>query len=303
VKTTNKIGELRIVTVNWNQPVLTNKCIKSFIRDGVPERHIIIVDNGSTDNSVSFLQKEFPESQFILSECNLGFAGGFNLGLKQALLDKPDYIFMVNNDTEIDIGMMERLLSGSIKIDADISSPAVFYAQEPKGLWSAGGYFKKFLCAPIDAHRRTKALPQEPVKRDFLTGCALLIKNKVFDTIGFFDEQFFLYYEDLDFIMRAHNAGFDLWLIPDAKLYHFVSASSNNSHSENVYYWMARSSWLYYQKHAKAWQWVFIIPWRIGHGIKTIAKLLIQRNFRAIKAFLSGFLHLNPDKYEIHFSK
>jgi len=302
MKLTKQSEEFRIVTVNWNKPNLTIKCVKSFISDHIPESNIIIVDNGSTDNSVNLLRESFPASLIIESTVNLGFAGGFNLGIKEALSHDASYVFMVNNDTEITKGMMVNLLTVSKEVHADISAPAIYYADQSNELWSAGGYFNKFLSAPIDAHRRDKHLPQEPVKREFLTGCALLINSKVFETIGFFDERFFLYYEDLDFNMRAHKAGLDLWLIPTAKLYHHVSASSENTHSDKVYYWMAHSSWLYFQKHAKVWQWIFILPWRIGHAIKTIVHIILQKKYRAIKAYLLGFLNIDHNRNEKLYS-
>jgi len=287
-----------IVTVNWKQPLLTEACVQSFIDDQIPESHIIIVDNGSADNSFERLKTSFPASQVIQSTENLGFAGGFNLGIAAARSIGAAYVFMVNNDTTIQPGMMDDFLKKSARVDADIASPAIYYADQPEKLWSAGGYFNTLLCAPIDAHRRDKPLPQEPVSREFLTGCALLIKDSVIDRIGLFDERFFLYYEDLDFIKRVSDAGLSLWLIPTAKLYHHVSASSENERSPKVYYWMAHSSWLYFRKHAKVWQWFFILPWRLGHAIKTTSTLLLQKQFEAVSAYISGFLHLNQDQYE-----
>jgi hypothetical protein len=127
-----------------------------------------------------------------------------------------------------------------------------------------------------------------------------LVRRYVFDAIGVFDEEFFLYYEDLDFIKRAHDAGFTRWLIPQAHLNHRVSASSQGEASPAVYYWMSRSSWLYFKKHAHIWQWIFIIPWRLGHAFKTLLNFIINNRTQNIIPYLTGFLMIKNEQFHRH---
>jgi GT2 family glycosyltransferase len=156
---------------------------------------------------------------------------------------------------------------------------------------------------PVDAHRTKKPVPKAPIRRDFLTGCALLIKKEVFNQIGFFDERFFLYYEDLDFLLRAKQENLKAWLVPNSKLLHKKSLSRISQNSEKTLYWMARSKWLYFKKHANLWQWFFIVPWQCGHFVKTIINLIIKREFKKLRPFLLGFFLINTKKYGATYSK
>jgi GT2 family glycosyltransferase len=283
-KTNNDIW---VVTVNWNQPKLTYECIHSLRENNFREFSLVIVDNGSTDNSLEYLNM-IAEKELIATSENLGFAGGFNIGLKYAMSKGADYIFMVNNDAISQPKMLDNLIDTAEQLEAGIAAPAIYYLDSPDQIWSTGGKIIALLSAPIDGHSRKIPLPKEPVRRDFLTGCALLIHNSVFEKIGFFDEGFFLYYEDLDFFMRAKKAGISVWLVPDAKLLHHVSASIVENKSEIFYYWMGYSSWRYFSKHLKLWQWFFVIPWRLTHLFKMILKLLFSGRFVLINTFLKG---------------
>lgn len=293
----HEFDDLWVVTVNWNQPEYTEQCILSLLNNDIPSSNIIIVDNGSKYDSITFFQDHLPNIKVISSKINLGFARGFNIGINYALEAGAESIFIVNNDTEIPAGMFRNFYSKSKLLRSDISSPAIFYAEEREKLWSSGGYFCKLFAAPINSHNRDKPIPQTPIKRDFLSGCALLINRHVFDSIGKFDDKFFLYYEDLDFLMRANVANFSCWLIPETKLFHYVSASSQGESSPAVYYWMSRSSWLYFRKHAHLWQWIFIIPWRLGHACKTILNFLFNNRSQNIIPYLTGFLMIKNEQF------
>ena len=279
--------DIWVVTVNWNQPKLTYDCIHSLRENNHREFSLVIVDNGSTDNSLEYLSM-ITEKELIATSENLGFAGGFNIGLKYAMSKGADYIFMVNNDAISQPKMLDNLLDTAEQLEADIAAPAIYYLDSPDQIWSVGGKINPLLSAPIDGHSRKKPLPKEPVRRDFLTGCALLIHKGVFDEIGFFDEGFFLYYEDLDFFMRAKKAGLSVWLIPNAKLIHHVSASIGENKSELFFYWMGYSSWRYFSKHINFWQWFFVIPWRIMHIFRMTSKLIFSGRFILIKTYFKG---------------
>jgi hypothetical protein len=278
-----------VVTVNWNQAGLTRACVHSLRENNITPFSLLIVDNGSTDQSIEILQ-QIPADTLIQNPQNLGFAGGFNTGIKYALAQGADYVFMVNNDTLSQPQMLDMLVKAAQSLQADIAAPAVYYANSPERLWSAGGKINPILCAPIDGHSRKKTLPGRPVERDFLTGCALLIHHQVFDKIGFFDEGFFLYYEDLDFFMRAKNMGLAAWLIPQAKLLHHVGASTASENRAHFYYWMGYSSCRYFHKHAKLWQWFFILPWRFAHTLKLSAQLLFSNGYKSLLTYLRGVI-------------
>ena len=210
---------------------------------------------------------------------------------------------MVNNDTELPPGMIDTFLSTAHALNADISSPLIFYGGQPEKVWSAGGDFCRLLSAPLDAHHRNKPIPKEPVRRGFLTGCALLIHRNAFEKIGFFDDTFFLYYEDLDFLKRANDSGLEIWLIPQAKLFHHESTSSQGLESEKVVYWMAFSSCRYFLKHAKIWQWIFIVPWRVLHSIKRIIQFISNKKSNLIRPYILGSFSINRKMNQQKYSE
>jgi hypothetical protein len=280
-------NDLWVVTVNWNQPKLTFECIQSLRANNDLPFSLVIVDNGSTDGSVDVLRDIQPD-KLIVNQTNLGFASGFNAGIKYALSQGADYVFMVNNDTISEPKMLDTLIGTAMRLDAEIASPAIFYASAPDQIWSAGGKISTLLSAPLDGHSRNKPLPTKPVQRDFFSGCALLIDKIAFEKIGFFDENFFLYYEDLDFLMRAKIKGISTWLIPEARLLHHVSGSITRTSNEAFFFWMGYSSWLYFSKHAQLWQWIFILPWRLAHAIKLSVQFIFTGRYNALSAYIRG---------------
>jgi GT2 family glycosyltransferase len=116
----------------------------------------------------------------------------------------------------------------------------------------------------------------------------MLIKRVVFEQIGFFDERFFMYYEDSDFSLRVRKAGFRMLIVPKARMWHSVSQSSQGSNSPNERYWMGRSSVLFFRKHIHDWRWFLIIPWRVGSTMKTTFQLLRRQKSASAKAYLKG---------------
>jgi len=289
-----------VVTVNWNRAYLTKKCITSLREKNDLIFKVVIVDNGSDKESIDYI-RNIPSVVILENENNLGFSRGFNKGIKYALSQGADYILIINNDTESDYGMFDVLYSQSLLINSRLSAPAIFYMNYPNQIWSLGGDFCPLFLAPINAHNRNQTLPNKPIQREFLTGCALLIHHDLFEKIGFFDENLFLYYEDLDFSLRAKKANQISWLIPQAKLFHHVEGSIPKPKSDDHYYWMAYSSCYYFLKHIRPWQCFFVIPWRVAHIIKQFVFFMFSGKIRAVNAYFQGlkkFLFENVIKNE-----
>ena len=119
------LAQLWVVTVNWNQPLLTEQCINSIRDNAVVDSKIILVDNGSSDNSRDYFRQRWPAIKVISSKENLGFAGGFNLVIKEALSQGAEFVFMTNNDTTMPQGMLKHLLLTANKLSADVTAPVV----------------------------------------------------------------------------------------------------------------------------------------------------------------------------------
>ncbi|MBI1881506.1 MAG: glycosyltransferase family 2 protein, partial [Chloroflexi bacterium] len=237
-----------LITLNWNRGQETLDCLHSLQGLSYPHRRIVVVDNGSTDDSVTLIQTQFPEIKLIGTGHNLGFAAGFNVGIRYALSHEAEHIFLLNNDTVVDTTLLDDLLQHAAP-EVGVLAPAIFYADAPDRIWSTGGGRHPLLLEMTGHHGRNQALPCAPVEREFLSGCALLIRREVFERVGLLDERFFMYYEDSDFCLRVRQVGFRLLLVPQARLWHKVSISSGGADSPAERYLMARSSVLFFTKH------------------------------------------------------
>lgn len=255
------------------------------------EIRVLVVDNGSTDGTVEAVQTSFPQVEIVDNGENIGFARGFNEGLRYALQQGADAIFIFNNDTLFDANLGLPLLA-ALEADVAAVSPAIFYADAPTEIWSVGGGRHPWTLEMTGNHGRALPhLPNEPFDRAFLSGCALLFPRQALQEIGLFDEQFFMYYEDSDWAIRATRAGWRLRVAPKAHLLHKVSQSSGGSESPTERYYMGRSSLKFFRKHATGWQWAAIIPFRLGSALKTTVRLARHGKLSAMSSYWRGLWH------------
>ena len=276
------------VVINWNRPDDTLLCLASLRRqEGIFNLEPIVIDNGSSDNSVERIRNAFPGIELLEAGRNVGFASGMNLGIRQALKRGADYALLLNNDTIADPAMLDQLLKQAAS-GVGLMAPAIFYADQPDRIWSVGGGFSSILLEATGNHGRHRLLPDRPVERGFLSGCALLIHREVFEKVGLFDERFFMYYEDLDFCLRAQRAGYCLWLVPKARLWHKVSLSSGGANSPAERYHMAFSSALYFRKYARGWRLFVVIPYRLMSALRWTVRLGVRGNWQSLSAYWRG---------------
>ena len=280
------------VTVNWNRPQETCTCIDSLLNQNNIHLQILVVDNGSSDNSVEIIRAKYQADSVHVIELskNMGFAGGYNAGMRHALELSADFILIINNDAEAEPDMGRRLLAG-LDEKIGVVGPAIFYSDAPKRLWSSGGTISPIFLEPKDAHSRKKPLPPMQIHRTFLSGCALLFRRQVLEQIGLFDERFFIYYEDLDLCMRMQRAGIKMALVPGAVVYHKVSVSSDGSDSPLERYHTARSSGIYFRKYMEGLYPLWIIPYRFGSALLWTIRLLSRWKTQALKAYWQGLVH------------
>lgn len=279
-----------VITLNWNRFADTQEFLESVQQSTLPGVRTLVVDNGSTDGSPDKIATVFPTIEQICNPDNLGFAGGVNAGLRRALAEGADYVFLANNDTLIAPDMLERLVSAAENSNAALVSPAIFYAAEPERIWSAGAWNSPLNLEVTGEQRGFPAasLPEEPFEVDFITACGMLIRRDCLEKVGLFDEGFFMYYEDLDYCRRARDADLRILVEPRAHMWHKVSVSSGGSDSPNERYHMAHSSVRFFRKHARAWNWLFIVPYRTGSALRTTWRLWRKRRREAIRAYWRG---------------
>ena len=248
-----KVG---IVILNWNRKDDTVACLNSLDRLRVPLEHelkIYLVDNGSTDDSLKAFSKiTSPSFRLIENKINLGYVGGNNIGVKEAISEGCDWVLILNNDTLVDRGLVTNFVKffhGNK--DVEIVSPKIYFApgyefhkdRYPKALqgrvvWYAGGMIDWKNCYATNFGVDDVDRGQYDAEReiDFATGTAMLVRSQVFEKIGFFDERYYMYFEDVDFSLRAKKAGFKIIYFPKSFLWHKVAQSSEIGSNLNDYF-------------------------------------------------------------------
>ena len=225
--------KVSVVVVNWNGQRFLEDCLGSLSRQTYANREIILVDNGSTDSSVSYVREKFPDVKIIELRENTGFTGGNAAGLKAA---DGDFVALVNNDTRADEQWLENLVEPMRK-DPRIgicASKLVVADTESidsagDGMTSAGVGFNRGHGADLNTYSSL-----EPVFAACAAGA--VYRCKMIDEIGFLDEDFFLYDEDVDLSFRAQLAGWKCVFVPDAIVHHRGNATSVRLSDTHVYY-------------------------------------------------------------------
>lgn len=259
----------------------TSDCIKSLMESQFPLANIIVVDNHSIDGSIQKLQKDFYSEdrvRFILNKNNLGFAKGANIGIRFSLKKGADYIFLINNDTIVDTLCIELLISELKRNPSDgMVGPRIFYQEEPDKIWHGGGYFNRLKTGIIvpEKNKLNHELDDKIKKVSFLTGCCMLIKREVFKKVGFFDESYFMYEEDVDFCFRTIKKGFNILYVPKAHVWHKISSTLKDRTLPFVFYNMSRSRLIFLGKNFSFFYFLYAC----------LIHFLIYTPYRIIQAF------------------
>lgn len=241
-----------IIILNWNGKEDTLECLASVGQMEYPNYEIIVVDNGSSDDSVDAISNQYPEIKIIQTGANLGYAGGNNVGIRWALEHNADFVMVLNNDTIVAKDMLSHLVKVSFLDDRiGLLGPTNYYHSEPNVIWATGAILEKLPTAGYkilgdgDSDRSWKVATQV----DALLGSCMLIKNKVFNKINLFDERFFLCWEEFDFSERANNAGFKCFFVPEAKIWHKVGSALGPVESPLRSYFNIRNRLLWAKRH------------------------------------------------------
>jgi len=295
-----KSPRVSIIVLNWNGWKDTVECLRSLGKIAYPNYEVVVVDNGSTDDSRRHLKNFRSRAltpKFIFNKKNLGFAGGNNTAIRRILKkDKSDYILLLNNDTVVDKDFLGRLVKVSREEKrAAILGPKIYYYRY-KGkrdvIQSVGCrvnlYLGKFPSVEAldrpDTHQINK-----PQSVDFVTGACLLIKTKVIKRIGLLNEEYFLLFEDTDWCLRAKKAGYSVWYVPKSIVWHKTSRSFKNNRVSQVYYYTRNLFWLEFE-HARLFQlllflfyyFIFILPkYFLGY-------IFIKKDRRRLAKYLGG---------------
>jgi len=217
-----------VIIPNWNGEKLLKVCLPSLKKQTFKQFEVVVIDNGSTDGSVDYIKKYFPEVKLVELKSNSGFSHAVNLGIKICV---GEYIILINNDTEVEKDCLKFLVKAADqRKDVGMIAAKMLKFNNPIIIDSAGDWIDRVGHAGNIGQGKKDGIEFNRSGFCFLvTGGGCLIKRQVFELIGFFDENYFAYMEDVDFCLRAQMRGFKGWYEPGAVIRHIHKATSNRN--------------------------------------------------------------------------
>lgn len=252
-----------IIILNYKGLRETLECLDSIRKIRSKNFEVIVIDNNSQDGSKEALSK-IEDITFIANKKNLGYSGGNNVGIKHALSSGAENVIILNNDTIVKVDFLKNFQKHIKK--SDILSPKIYFfpgyefhkkrykqSEVGKVIWYAGGKidWQNVLGNHIGVDEVDFGQFDKSKEIDYATGACMFVNRKVFEKIGFFDERYFLYLEDMDFCVRAKKAGFRIFFEPESVIWHKNASSAGGSGSELQDYYITRNRLLFAFKYAK----------------------------------------------------
>jgi GT2 family glycosyltransferase len=243
------------VVLSYNGEADTLACLRSLAELRAPAlARTIVVDNASIDSTVAAVREKFPHVELIVNPRNLGFSEGNNAGIRRALEHGSDWVLILNNDTVVAPDALDRLLAASVRHPgAGILSPLIFFMEPPDLVWFAGADFdpRRGYSGRLKHYRRPLPPRLDVTPTDHAVGAAMLISRAALEAVGAFDPDYFLLYEDVDLSLRVREGGFEVLLVPDARVWHRVSAAhAGRELTPLTSYYATRNNLLVCQRHA-----------------------------------------------------
>ena len=248
----DQVHPASIIIPAWNGKEYIDDCLNSLLAQDYPDFEVIVVDNGSSDGTPQYVAENFPTVPLIPNERNLGFAGAVNVGLRAA---RGDVLILFNQDAVAESGWLTSMVTGLMASrDIGIAGCKIYYA-DGKTISHAGVVLTDERMLPVHRGEDEADRGQYDLLADVnaVTGAAMAIRREVLNAIGLFDEDYFLYFEDISFCLRAREAGFQVVYVPQAVARHHVAASLGLGSIETLRYYHV-SRLLFLLKHFDA-QW------------------------------------------------
>jgi GT2 family glycosyltransferase len=268
------------IILNTNRRADTLACLDSLQHSLYPENKIIVLDNHSTDGSVEAIGAKFPKFQIISLEENLGYAGNNNVGIKAAIDQGADWVFILNEDTILEPNCISRLIEvGQSDPKIGVLGPMVYHYDEPDVIQSAGGILGPYW-ESIHLAKNEKDIGQfvEPHPVEWISGCAIMVKRDAIEMVGSLDERFFYYWEETEWCLRIGKAGWRLIHVPDAKIWH-KGVQRDYHPKPSVTYYGTRNRLLMFAKHKAPLQ-VWLYAWM--QILRTLTSWTIKPKWRGM---------------------
>jgi hypothetical protein len=242
-----------IVLINYNNWQDTIECINSLKNSGVKGTNILIIENCSHNDSLEKLKIEAPGIKLISTNKNLGFTGGNNIGLKYALEKNYDYAILLNNDTIVEGKDSIKVLISVMDKHSDVTlgTGRIFYYPDKDKIWYNGGKLIKWRGMAVHFNYRQNKnevrLNTETKETDFISGCFMCIRLRDLPKLGYLDENFFMYLDDIEYSVRAVKSNLKLLYVPEVVIYH--KAVGEEKRTPNLVYYSIRNRRLLINLH------------------------------------------------------
>ncbi len=283
------IPEVFILILNWNGWQDTVECVDSCRNLDYPNFRIVMIDNGSTDDSEKLLRERYTDICILQTGSNLGFAGGNNAGIRYALERGADYVWLLNNDTTVapdSLTELVKVVDGRTNIG--MAGSKILLYDQPDTLHFAGAEISL-----IDGNSRHLGILEKDVgqydqvsEMGFLTGCSLLVSCRMIEQIGLMPEEYFLYFEESDWCLRARRASYRLIFTPYSQVFHKLSASVLKV-SERKTYYLVRNRLFFLSKWGEDVFWLR----RFFLDAKLFLRHALKRRFRHAYVVLLAYRH------------
>jgi len=291
-----KEPKVSIIIVNYNGFEETINCLKSIAELNYDNFEIIVIDNDSSNDSfkeITKFLKEFSlnrKIELFKSNHNLGFAGGCNLGFRK--VKNSEYFFFLNPDTEVENNSLKKLIEFAEKKEfkkkkIGFLGPRIFY-QDKEKIYSNGGFVNAFLTkATLKDHGKTKKdiKEEKPFETSYVTGTALLVSRETIQAVGLMREEYFLYYEDADWSIRASKKGYIHVIVPTSIIYH-KGYHSTEYLSFNYIYYLIRNGYYLAWLNGNFFQKFSVLIYSFYKASKQFFKLILPSKRKWIKPIL-----------------
>lgn len=297
----NIYKKITIIILNWNLPDDTIECLESIYQVDYPNYDVIVIDNGSTDDSVRKIKEAYPNLILLENKENLGFAEGNNVGLSYALSKDSDYFFLLNNDCIVDKYLFKNLINATLEHpDGGAFGTKVLHYDNPYTIQSSGFFWSNSKMMPqgIEPTNTSEFLTKQTsiIPTFFAHGCGALFSKKALQKSGLFDPRYFLYWEEVDLCERIRKNGFGIYYVPKAKIWHKGSKSTKKQGKYTKFYYLFRNRLLFLRKHLPLKQKLYFYFYRIP---LEIFSMVLSKKFNKsyLTYYLLGLFHHITRKY------
>jgi len=286
------VSRVIAVTLNLNGAKDTIECVAALRRSTYRSLDIVVVDNGSTDDSVATLRAQCPDVTLIVTGRNLGYGAGYNVGLEHAYAAGADYFLVLNSDTIIDPHAVEALVEVAERREkVGFVSGKVYHYSRPDTFQTVGRYSdpRYVIGSLVGLGEVDHGQYDQERQYDFVDDVFRLVSRPAYEATGGYDPTYFLYYEETDWCARVRRAGFTIWYTPHARIWHKGRTGGSDLEMAPLrHYYMARNHILFMRRNATPEQ--FRRFWLRFAGDQTflIARLVRHGKFSRAWARLRG---------------